>query len=506
LGVDRNSDLSHKIEGNNDLEVESEGSMRLFSSLNRDQKEAIGLLQIGTFLEFFDLMLYIHMAVVLNEIFFPQTDPHSASLLGALAFCSTYVLRPVGALIFGWIGDNIGRKSTIVITTFIMSISCLTMANLPTYAQIGISAAWIMTICRMAQGMTSMAEIIGAEIYVAESIRRPASYPAVAFIPIAASLGSLFALGVASLVTSFYMNWRLAFWVGAVIAFVGAIARTRLRETPEFLEMKRQQLKEGIASVSQGDDREEAEELLSIIKEAEPDQHLQKAMEFIQSAKDSAKVEASRWKQAVNKKTLMSFATIYCGWPLTFYLAFFYFNPTLKDSFGYSPADIIKHNFFLSLIVLLANLTWAMLSSKYHPIRILKTRWVFTFFFMLMLPLLIMNFESTTHIFLIQALVLLMPLNATPAEAVFMYHLPIRRRFTFATFLYALTQAMMYVITSFGLVILSDSFGPFGIWFITLPITLAYIYGVLYFEALERKTGNLALPTKNFTEEATVMA
>lgn len=116
--------------------------MGILSSLNREQKEAVGLLQIGTFLEYFDLMLYVHMAVLLNELFFPKTDPHTASLITAFAFCSTYVLRPFGALIFGWIGDNIGRKSTVIITTTMMAISCMLMANLPTYAQIGISAAF----------------------------------------------------------------------------------------------------------------------------------------------------------------------------------------------------------------------------------------------------------------------------------------------------------------------------------------------------------------------------
>ena len=129
--------------------------MSFFSKLTREQKEAIGLLQIGTFLEYFDLMLYVHMAVLLNELFFPQTNPHTAALLHAFAFCSTFVLRPFGAILFGWIGDNIGRKSTVIITTMMMSICCTIMANLPTYAQIGITATWIVTLCRMFQGLSS---------------------------------------------------------------------------------------------------------------------------------------------------------------------------------------------------------------------------------------------------------------------------------------------------------------------------------------------------------------
>ncbi|MDN3031347.1 MAG: MFS transporter [Candidatus Tisiphia sp.] len=85
--------------------------------LTIEQKKAIDLLSIGTFLEYFDLMLYVHMTVLLNELFFPQSDPQTANLLSTLTFCATFVFRPIGAVLFGWIGDKIGRKVTIVITT-----------------------------------------------------------------------------------------------------------------------------------------------------------------------------------------------------------------------------------------------------------------------------------------------------------------------------------------------------------------------------------------------------
>ncbi|WP_425360210.1 MFS transporter [Candidatus Tisiphia endosymbiont of Ceraclea dissimilis] len=135
-----------------------------FSSLRKEQKEAIGLLSIGTFLEYFDLMLYVHMAVLLNGLFFPKTDPDTAAFLSAAAFCSTYALRPLGAFLFGWLGDNIGRKSTVIITTVLMSLSCVIMANVPTYEEIGIRAVWIVTACRILQGITSMGEKVGASI------------------------------------------------------------------------------------------------------------------------------------------------------------------------------------------------------------------------------------------------------------------------------------------------------------------------------------------------------
>ncbi|WP_341789808.1 MFS transporter [Rickettsia endosymbiont of Polydrusus tereticollis] len=184
-------------------------------------------------------MLYVHMAVVLNDLFFPKTDPKVASLLSAAAFCSTYVLRPFAAFGLGWIGDNIGRKSTVIITTFIMAISCLVMANLSTYEEKGIIVSWIMIICRMSQGISSMGEIIGAELYVTETTKPPAQYIYVGIIIIATLFGGMAALVFGIISTSYLLNWRYAFWGGAIIALVGLVARTRLRESTEFVDAKR---------------------------------------------------------------------------------------------------------------------------------------------------------------------------------------------------------------------------------------------------------------------------
>ena len=210
-------------------------------SLTREQKEAVGLLSIGTFLEYFDLMLYVHMAVLLNELFFPESDSTTKALLLAFTFCSTYLLRPIGALIFGYLGDSIGRKHTVIITTFMMAVSCIVMASLPTYAQIGVTASCVMIICRIIQGMTSMGEIIGATLYLTETIQRPQQYIVVGFLNFLTGFGGTVALGIASLVTleKGGVSWRYAFLVGAVVAFIGTIARTTLRETPEFADARR---------------------------------------------------------------------------------------------------------------------------------------------------------------------------------------------------------------------------------------------------------------------------
>lgn len=151
--------------------------------------------------------------------------------------------KPIGALIFGWIGDTIGRKVTVIITTFMMAFSCIIIASLPTYAEIGITAAVIVSIvivsiCRIIQGMTSMGEIIGSELYLTETIKRPQQYMSVALISFFAVLGATFALGVAFISTSYNFNWRYAFWFGALVALVVSLARTTLLETPEFADTK----------------------------------------------------------------------------------------------------------------------------------------------------------------------------------------------------------------------------------------------------------------------------
>ena len=147
-------------------------------------------------------MLFVHMAVVLNEIFFPKFDPFTNSLLSAFTFCSTFALKPIGALLFGYIGDKVGRKHTVIITTMIMALSCIIMANVPTYAQIGIAASWVVTVCRILQGLSSLSEIIGAEIYLLESFKPPVVYPMVCIIIVFSALGGFTALGIATLSTS----------------------------------------------------------------------------------------------------------------------------------------------------------------------------------------------------------------------------------------------------------------------------------------------------------------
>jgi len=434
---------------------DSIGSANIQTKLTRKQKEAVGLLSVGTFLEYFDLMLYVHMAVLLNELFFPKTDPFTTSLLSAFSFCSIFVFRPLGAIIFGYIGDNIGRKATIVITTFFMSISCIILANLPTYAEIGIAATWIITMCRLFQGMSSMGEIVGAEIYLTEILKPPIQYPIVMIIAIASILGGTFALSIAALSTSFGFNWRIAFWVGAGIALIGAVARTTLRETIDFADAKRK-IKLSL---------EENKIAISILK------------------------DDPIYKEKAKKLTLLSLFFIQCGWPICFYFTYIHCGNILRNKFEYASEQVIHQNFLVSMIALTGYIIITFLCYKIHPLKILKFKVSLFIPFSLLTPYLLNNITSPSQLFAIQAFFVLFVLSTNPATPVLYTHIPVFKRFTYGSLIYAISRAMMYIITSFGIVYLTKYLGNWGIILILLPMSICFTLGILHFTKLEKESG-----------------
>ncbi|MGX6960624.1 MAG: MFS transporter [Rickettsia endosymbiont of Pentastiridius leporinus] len=421
--------------------------------LTKEQKRAVGLLSIGTFLEYFDLMLYVHMAVLLNELFFPKFDPFITSLLTAFAFCSTFVFRPVGAMIFGWLGDNIGRKSTIIITTTFMAVTCGVMAILPTYAQIGVTAAVVLTLCRVIQGMASMGEIIGAKLYVTEITQPPIQYSSVSLIGCLSAAGGMGALGVASIVTSNGLNWRYAFLAGAFIAVIGTVARKTLRETADFVDAKKQ---------------------------------LNKLLEHADIDKNKLKNNPI-WRQKVNLKTFFALFLIDCSWPVCFYFLYFYCSNILKTTFGYSTEEVIHHNFWVSVVHFSSTVLLVYLYYKIYPLKIAKVRLLIFLGFSVICPYLILRVGSPTEVFLIQSFFILFRPDSSSGLPIFFKYFPIFKRFTSIALSFAISRAFMHVVTSFGFVYIIEYFGNWGLLIIMLPTGLGFLFGLSHFEALEKK-------------------
>ncbi|MCC8416533.1 MAG: MFS transporter [Rickettsia endosymbiont of Gnoriste bilineata] len=422
------------------------------TSLTREQKEAVGLLSIGTLLEYFDLMLYIHMAVLLNELFFPKTDPHTASLLSAFAFCATFVFRPIGALLFGWMGDKVGRKDTLVVTTFMMACSCLLMFILPTYAQIGITASVLITICRIFQGISSLGEVIGAELYLTETTKPPLQYPVVGIISIFADLGGVFAIGIAALITAYSFNWRYAFLFGVVIALVGGIARTRLRETPEFADATRR--------------------LVNKLKT------------FGLEKKDISNQEMLNEKVSI--KTILAYLSIESTGPIWFYFVYMHCATILKITFNYSAEQIISHNFIVVVARFITAILYAYLSYKICPLKILKMKLVICASIIIFVPYILTSIPSPFYLLLLQFFILLFKTGIFPAAPIIYKQFPVFKRFRCVSISFAVIRATMYIVTSFGLIYLIDSFGNWGIVILFAPFLVAYGFALRHFEILEK--------------------
>lgn len=166
-----------------------------------------------------------------------------------------------------------------------------------------------------------------------------------------------------------------------------------------------------------------------------------------------------------------------------------YFNPLLKTTYGYSTEDILFHNFLLAVLLCVINTSLGILSYKIHPLKILRIRVIAFLTLAILLPFFISFSTHYFQIFLLQSLLLVTAVGAHPADSVFLTHFPVLKRFTAASFIYALSRALIYMITSFGLVYLTKWFGHYGLWIITLPVTVSFLWGIHHFEKLERRSG-----------------
>lgn len=203
---------------------------------------------VGSMIEWYDFYLYgLVAATVLGKLFFPQADPYSATLLSLSTFFLGFIIRPVGAAVFGHFGDRIGRKATLVSTLLLMGISTVLIGLVPTYEHIGIWGAVAITVLRLLQGFGVGGEWGGAVAVATEwnalDKRRglAGSWP-----QFGSPLGLLLALIVLSIVSHSGTNewfetvgWRIPFVVSIVLIGIGFWIRIGIHETPAFTNMEK---------------------------------------------------------------------------------------------------------------------------------------------------------------------------------------------------------------------------------------------------------------------------
>jgi MFS family permease len=258
----------------------------------------------GTAFEWYDFFIFGSLAPVISRVFFAGLDPTPALIAALALFAVGFAFRPLGALIFGVVGDRLGRKGAFLITVSLMGASTFLIGLLPTYAQAGSTAAVLLIILRILQGIALGGEYGGAAIYVAEHSPASKRGASTGWIQSSASFGLLAALLVIVVTRQAIgedafnaWGWRIPFLVSAVLLAISVWMRAKLAESPEFARL-----------------REEGEVTKTPLREA--------------------------FGQAKNlKRVLIAFFGIMCAQGAVWYFTFFYMQVFLERSLGL-PADI----------------------------------------------------------------------------------------------------------------------------------------------------------------------
>jgi len=197
---------------------------------------------IGTAIEFFDFYIYATAAVlVFPQLFFPGSDPTTATLQSLATFAVAFFARPIGSAVFGHYGDRIGRKATLVAALMTMGVSTVLIGVLPTHAQIGVYAPILLALCRFGQGLGLGGEWGGAVLLATENAPPGKRAWYGMFPQLGAPIGFIFSGGIFLLLSRnltdaqfFSWGWRVPFLASALLVILGLWIRLRLHETPVF--------------------------------------------------------------------------------------------------------------------------------------------------------------------------------------------------------------------------------------------------------------------------------
>ncbi|WP_246664041.1 MFS transporter [Phyllobacterium sp. SYP-B3895] len=230
------------------------------TSIDRARMSALVATFFGNTLEWFDFVTYGILATYIARAFFRADNGNTALLETFAVFGVGFVLRPLGAIVIGWVGDSYGRKPAFLLTIITMTAGTLMIAFLPTYAMIGITAPLLLLLARLLQGFSA-----GGELGVAISFLSEWSPPGrrgffSSFLSMTVALGSLLASGIAAILISFLQpedmaawGWRIPFLIGGLLGLIGRWMRASVDETPAYRQLQRTRPENSSAPIPRSD-------------------------------------------------------------------------------------------------------------------------------------------------------------------------------------------------------------------------------------------------------------
>lgn len=220
-------------------------SARQQASISREERKILTASSLGTIFEWYDFFLYGSLAPVIARQFFAQADAQTGLIFALLAFAAGFIVRPIGAIVFGRLGDMIGRKYTFLITIALMGLSTFAVGLMPTYASIGIAAPVILISLRLLQGLAMGGEYGGAIVYVAEHAPPNRRGYFTSWIQTTATGGLVLSLAIILACRTAVgeaqfaeWGWRLPFLLSIVLLVISIVVRMAMSESPVFQKMK----------------------------------------------------------------------------------------------------------------------------------------------------------------------------------------------------------------------------------------------------------------------------
>jgi len=215
------------------------------AAIPKDFRRVIVAAAVGNVIEWYDFYIFGSLAAVLSVKFFEQSHPVAALLSTIALFTAGFLIRPLGAFLFGWMGDRVGRKYTFLLTLTGMGVGTGCIGLIPTYAEIGLTAAFLLFGMRMIQGLCLGGEYGGAITYVAEHVPDESRGYYTGWLQTSPTLGIVVSLAVIIGCRTYFGNdafnawaWRVPFLVSFLLVAIAIWIRLSLRETPIFEEIR----------------------------------------------------------------------------------------------------------------------------------------------------------------------------------------------------------------------------------------------------------------------------
>ena len=196
---------------------------------------------IGNIMEWYDFALYGFMASVISKLFFPEGNPFASLLATYSIFAAGFIMRPLGSVVFGWLGDTIGRSRTMLISVALMTFPTFLLGVLPTYSAIGVWAPVCLVLIRLTQGLSVGGEFSSSVTYLVETSPEGQRGFSGSWANVGSMAGMLFGSGMASLVTTtldqpslMSWGWRLPFLLAGILGTVAVILRRHIPRSEHF--------------------------------------------------------------------------------------------------------------------------------------------------------------------------------------------------------------------------------------------------------------------------------